>query len=901
MSVKKYVYFFGNSKVEGKASDKMLLGGKGANLAEMTNIGISVPPGFTISTEACKYYYANQKSYPDTLKEEILTNIRNLEKETGKKFGDKNNPLLISIRSGSVFSMPGMMDTILNLGLCDSTIEGLIQQTGSKRSSYDSYRRFIQMFGNVVLGIAHYNFEMILDSTKKKKKVLYDNELDAESLKKIIKDFQALVQDNTGLPFPQDPKEQLWKAIDTVFSSWMNERAITYRKLNDISENLGTAVNVQSMVFGNMGESSGTGVVFTRNPATGKKEFYGEFLQNAQGEDVVAGIRTPQSIAKLERIMPQIYKKLVQTSSLLEKHYTDMQDIEFTIEKEKLYILQTRNAKRTTLAEIRIAVEMVQEGLINKREAVKRINPNNLPSVLAKIFDKQEKEEAIKKQLLIGKGLAAGPGAATGIITFSAEKTVEFARQKKPSILVRIETSPEDISGMHSAEGILTARGGMTSHAAVVARGMNKPCIVGCTQLEINYEYSEAKFLQKEGFVSLKEGDWISIDGFTGEIINSRIRNVPSEIEQVLINKSLSLKSSFISQNYVKLMSWADSFAKLKVRANADTAEDASVARAYGAEGIGLCRTEHMFFGKKRILFMQEMIIASSKEERQKALNKLLKFQKEDFKKIFREMSSLPVTIRLLDPPLHEFLPHTDEAISQLSRDLNKKESLVKARIDELKEFNPMLGHRGCRLGITYPEITEMQIKAIIEAACEVTKEKIEVFPEIMVPLVGNHKEFTHQEKIIRKLAEEIIKDQGVQLDYLLGTMIEVPRAAITAEEIARAADFFSFGTNDLTQMGSGFSRDDAENFLKNYIEFGIYEKNPFQVLDREGIGKLIQIAIKQGQSIKPDIKLGVCGEHGGDPNSIEFCHKVGLDYVSCSPYRVPVARLAAAQAALLE
>ncbi|MCS6984635.1 MAG: pyruvate, phosphate dikinase [Leptospiraceae bacterium] len=897
---KKYVYFFGAGLTEGRASDKLLLGGKGANLAEMTLLGIPVPPGFTISTEACTYFYENEHRFPPELMEQIKENLEKLSGKTGKVFGDAKNPLLVSVRSGAPVSMPGMMDTILNLGLNKETVRGLMEKTGNPRFAYDSYRRFIQMFSQVVLSLEHDDFEHMLDNIKKKYHRLEDKDLSAEELQELVENYLAYVREKTGQDFPQDVMVQLEMAIRAVFLSWMNPRAVTYRKLHDISEKLGTAVTVQAMVFGNMGDDSGTGVGFTRSPINGEKRFFAEFLMNAQGEDVVAGIRTPFHIEKLCEIMPSVYEELHSVAQKLEAHYRDMQDIEFTIENKKLYLLQTRTGKRTAFAAVRIAVEMVEEGLIDEKTAVKRVDPASLPSLLANIFDEADKARAKKEGKVMARGLPAGPGAASGKMVFSAEKAVEWAKKGEQVILVRIETSPEDISGMHSALGILTARGGMTSHAAVVARGMNKPCIVGCASLMINYKTGILQVRGEDGkLFELKEGDYISIDGFTGEVLSAHLRTIPSEIEQVFIEKTLPIEKSLLAQHYQKLMEWADRFARLKVRTNADTERDARVARSYGAQGIGLCRTEHMFFAEDRILAVRQMILADTEEERREAIQRLLPYQREDFKAIFRVMASLPVTIRLLDPPLHEFLPQDEEVISELAMALRKEVRAIKQKIDELKEFNPMLGHRGCRLGISYPEITEMQARAIFEAATELTKEGYEVYPEIMVPLVGHWKELKHQEELIRKVADEVAQESGVKVSYILGTMIEVPRAAITADEIAEYAEFFSFGTNDLTQMGAGFSRDDSEHFLPRYLELGIYEKNPFQVLDREGIGKLIKIACELGRKTRPDIKLGVCGEHGGDPSSIAFCHEIGLDYVSCSPYRVPIARLAAAQAAL--
>ncbi|MBV6492398.1 MAG: Pyruvate, phosphate dikinase [Turneriella sp.] len=896
----KYVYFFSAKKSDGGAGDKKLLGGKGANLAEMSSLGIPVPPGFTISTEVCTYYYAHERKYPAELQAQIDKGIQNLEATIGKRFGDKKNPLLVSVRSGAPVSMPGMMDTILNLGLNDETVLGLIENTGNKRFSYDSYRRFIQMYGNVVMGMKHHDFEHILEQKKKVKGVDSDLGLDAEDLEKLVGEYKAEVKKVTGKDFPQAPKDQLSGAVDAVFASWMNDRAITYRKLNNISEALGTAVNIQSMVFGNMGDDCGTGVAFTRNPATGERKFFGEFLMNAQGEDVVAGIRTPLSIEKLGEKMPEALKELLAYADKLEHHYKDMQDIEFTIERSKLYMLQTRTGKRTAFAAIRTAVEMVDEKLIDEKTALKRIDAHTLPSLLAKIFDEKEKKDALAKGLVVAKGLPAGPGAASGKIVLTAEKAVEWKEANTKSILVRTETSPEDISGMHSSEGILTARGGMTSHAAVVARGMNKPCIVGCNQLEVDYAKGIVTFnLGTPEEVKLKEGDAISIDGFTGQVLNASLNTIASELEQVFVSKTMPMENSLLANQYSRVMQWADKYARLKVRTNADTPHDAQVARSYGAQGIGLCRTEHMFFHEERIAAVREMILSSTREEREKALAKLLPFQRDDFKGIFEEMQGLAVTVRLLDPPLHEFLPNDEEQIAELAKTFGKSVPYVHKKIEDLKEFNPMLGHRGCRLGITYPEITAMQTRAIIEAAAELVKNGKKVFPEIMVPLVGHYKELENQARVIRETAEAVQKEKGVKVDFLLGTMIEVPRAAVTADEIAHVAQFFSFGTNDLTQMTSGFSRDDSEHFLPYYIQKGIYPQNPFQVLDAGGVGKLIEIAIEKGRSTNPKIKLGVCGEHGGDPESIQFCHAVGLDYVSCSPYRVPIARLAAAQAAI--
>ncbi len=872
----KYVYFFGGGKAEGNAKMKMLLGGKGANLAEMTNIGIPVPPGFTITTEVCAYYYDHGKKYPPTLQAEIDKNLSKLEKAIGKKFGDPENPLLVSVRSGAPISMPGMMDTILNLGLNDVTVEGLAKKTNNPRFAYDSYRRFIQMFGNVVLGIEHSKFEHILEEVKKQRGVTLDTELDVDALKEVVEKYKQLVKEEKGFDLPQDPRKQLEMAINAVFESWNNPRAITYRKLNEIPDDLGTAVNVQAMVFGNLGPTSGTGVAFTRNPSTGEKKFFGEFLINAQGEDVVAGIRTPEPIDQLAKEMPKVYKQLVQVYKKLEKHYRDMQDLEFTVENGRLYLLQTRTGKRTAKAAVKIAVDMVKERLISKEEAIMRVSPAQLDQLLHPMIDPSQELK------VIAKGLPASPGAAVGKVVFTAEDAVEWKNKGEKVVLVRLETSPEDVAGMAAAEGILTARGGMTSHAAVVGRGMGKCCVVGCGDISV-YE-DEKKFVTKDG-IEVKEGDWISLNGSTGEVYLGQAKLIEPEI----------------AGEFKTLMRWADELRVLGVRTNADTPHDSQVARDFGAEGIGLCRTEHMFFAEDRIPAVREMIIArEDKEARQKALEKILPMQKSDFKEIFRVMKGLPVTIRLLDPPLHEFLPHTEEEMKQLSEQIGVPFEKIKEAVVELHEFNPMLGHRGCRLGITYPEIYEMQARAIFEAAAELIKEeKIKVEPEVMIPLVGHVKELQLMKEVVVNAAKEVMDRYGVKIKYKVGTMIEVPRAAITADEIAQEAEFFSFGTNDLTQMGCGFSRDDAGKFLPEYIEKGIYEKDPFVSLDQAGVGKLMKIAVELGRKARADIKLGICGEHGGDPDTIDFCHRIGLNYVSCSPFRVPIARLAAAQAAV--
>jgi len=867
------VYFFD----EGNKDMKDLLGGKGANLAEMTNLGIPVPSGFTITTETCHLYYESGKSFPKGLKGQVDTNIARLEKTMNARFNDAVNPLLVSVRSGAASSMPGMMDTILNLGINDQVVEALIRKTKNERFAWDTYRRFIQMFGNVVMEVPHHAFEEELQKIKSRKGVHLDTELDAKDLKQLVVDYKALIQKITKKSFPEDPRTQLDMAIEAVFGSWNNARAITYRKLNDIHGLKGTAVNVQSMVFGNMGESSGTGVCFSRNPSTGENKFYGEYLMNAQGEDVVAGIRTPQSIDQLAKQNPVVYKQLVAVRDKLEKHYHDMQDMEFTIQEGKLFILQTRNGKRTAHAALRIAVEMVAEKLIDKKTAVLRLDPSQLDQLLHKQIDPVAK----KKADLIARGLPASPGAAVGKIVFTAERAEELSKKDEKVILVRKETSPEDLIGMNVSRGILTARGGMTSHAAVVARGMGKCCVSGCQDIEVD-EKNKILVVKKTG-IRLKELEYLTLDGATGEVFRGQ----------------LNLVEPGLSGNFGILMQWADEFRVLKIRANADIPRDAKVAREFGAEGIGLCRTEHMFFEGDRIKAMREMILAESLEQRKKALAKLLPYQKADFLGLFKTMEGLPVTIRLLDPPLHEFLPKEDKEILELAKELKITAQKIRSISESLHEVNPMLGHRGCRLGITYPEITEMQVQAIMEAACELTKQKQDIVPEIMVPLVGNVAEFRNQKEIIHRVAQETMKRYGVTLKYMIGTMIEVPRAALTADAIAEEAEFFSFGTNDLTQMTLGFSRDDIGKFLPDYLHKNILEKDPFAVLDQVGVGQLVRMACEKGRSVRPAIKLGICGEHGGDPSSIAFCHKAGLNYVSCSPYRVPIARLAAAHAAL--
>ena len=885
----KYVYEFGDGTAEGKADMKLLLGGKGANLAEMSNLGVPVPAGFTISTDICAEYYKNNGKYSNEVKKQVEEGVTNVEKIMNAKFGDVNNPLLLSVRSGAPASMPGMMDTVLNLGLNENTIQGLIKNSGNERFGWDSYRRFVQMYGDVVLGMKPESkeeedpFEIIIEEMKVKKAVQLDTELSANDLKELVSLFKIAIKNGTGKDFPTDPWEQLWGAISAVFGSWNNQRAITYRRLNSIPANWGTAINVQAMVFGNMGDDCATGVAFTRDPATGNRDFYGEYLINAQGEDVVAGIRTPQPIndstksdadqKTLEEVMPQPYAELEKIYQNLEQHYKDMQDIEFTIQKGKLWMLQTRNGKRTAAAAVRIAVEMFDEGLIDKETAVMRVEPEQLDQLLHPTFDPKAPKN------VIAKGLPASPGAATGRIVFHADDAEEWAAKEENVILVRIETSPEDIGGMNVAKGILTARGGMTSHAAVVARGMGTCCVAGCSDISINYKNKEMIASGK----AYKEGDWISLDGSKGEVIEGKVATVTPEL----------------SGNFGKLMSWADEFRRLNIRTNADTPHDSTVARNFGAEGIGLCRTEHMFFEGDRIKAVREMILADDEAGRRKALEKLLPYQKEDFYGIFKAMHDLPVTVRTLDPPLHEFLPHENENQQEMADEMGITLDEVKAKVDSLHEFNPMLGHRGCRLGITYPEITEMQARAIIEAACQLTKEGVKVFPEIMIPLTGTKAELANQKKIVKEIAAKVMQEQNVEVDYLVGTMIEIPRAALTADEVAEEAEFFSFGTNDLTQMAFGYSRDDAGKFLKEYLDRGILEEDPFQVLDQSGVGILVEMAVTKGRETKPDLKIGICGEHGGEPKSVGFCHRVGMDYVSCSPYRVPIARLAAAQEAI--
>jgi pyruvate,orthophosphate dikinase len=901
----KYVYFFGGKKAEGKADMKNLLGGKGANLAEMVNIGLPVPAGFTITTEVCTYFYDNKKKYPKELKEQVEASLKKVEKEMGAKFGDPNNPLLVSVRSGARASMPGMMDTILNLGLNDVTVQGVIKNTNNPRFAYDSYRRFVQMYGDVVLGLKPVDkhdidpFEEILEKKKEEKGVKLDTELTADDLKELVEEFKGAIKEKTGHAFPNNPMEQLWGAIGAVFGSWMNERAIVYRKLNDIPASWGTAVNVQSMVFGNMGEDSGTGVAFTRDPASGENVFYGEYLFNAQGEDVVAGIRTPLPIAELKKDNKKLYIQLDNIRKILEKHYKDMLDIEFTIQQGKLWMLQCRVGKRTGFAAVKMAVDMVHEKLISKETSLLRIEPMQLNQLLRPIFDPKEKKAAVDSGKLMAKGLNAGPGAASGKIALSAEDAEAMAAKGDKVVLVRIETSPEDIKGMNAAEGILTQRGGMTSHAALVARQMGKVCVAGCGKLNISYK---DRTVGVEGSkIVLKEGDYISIDGSTGEVIEGKIETKPSEVIQVLINKTMTPKQSKVFQTYNSLMTWADSFRKLTIRTNADQPDQASNAIAFGAEGIGLCRTEHMFFGGDRILSVRKMIVADTVEERKAALAELLPLQRQDFFGIFKAMGEYPATIRTLDPPLHEFLPHEEKEIKELAEALNVDVKKIKEKIASLHEFNPMLGFRGCRLGVVYPEITEMQARAIIEAACDAAKAKIKVKPEIMIPLVGDVAEFKLQEDIVRRVAADVMKEKGVKINYMVGTMIELPRAALTADAIASRAEFFSFGTNDLTQTTFGLSRDDAGKFLPIYVEKELLPVDPFESLDQTGVGQLVQMGTQKGRSVRPALKVGICGEHGGEPASVEFCHRTGLNYVSCSPFRVPIARLAAAIAVVKE
>ncbi len=881
----KYVYNFGDGSAEGKGEMRELLGGKGANLAEMCSLGLPVPPGFTVTTEVCIEYYKNGKQFPAPLKAEVESAIATLEKSTGKKFGDPKNPLLVSVRSGARASMPGMMDTVLNLGLNDATVEGMAKATGNARFAYDCYRRFIQMYSDVVMGVEHYHFEEILEAKKDERGITLDTDLSADDLKELVEKYKAKVEDESGNPFPTDAKDQVWGAVRAVFDSWMNARAITYRKLNDIPESWGTAVTVQSMVFGNMGDDCATGVAFTRNPSTGERAYYGEFLVNAQGEDVVAGIRTPQPLTSISRqeshselpsmeeAMPVVFKQLVDVFEKLEKHHRDMQDIEFTVERNKLWMLQTRNGKRTAQAAIGIAVDMVNEKLLTTDEALLRVDALSLDQLLHPSLDPKA------EKIVLTKGLPASPGAAAGIVVFTAEEAEDRAHKGEKVILVRIETSPDDIHGMHAAQGILTARGGMTSHAAVVARGMGKPCVSGAGDLRIDYKKREFT----AGGKTVKAGDFLTINGSSGEVYEGRVPTVQPTL----------------SGHFATLMGWADAARTLKVRTNADTPLDAKTARDFGAEGIGLCRTEHMFFEPERIISVREMIVAETMEKRKAALAKLLPMQRRDFTELFRIMDGLPVTIRLLDPPLHEFLPHSPDEMQEVAKVTGLAVSAIQARCDALHEHNPMLGHRGSRLGITYPEIYAMQARAIFEAAADAEKEGIDVIPEIMVPLILGKRELDILKAVIDAEAQAVAKEKKSSVEYLVGTMIELPRAALKAGEIAQTAEFFSFGTNDLTQTTLGLSRDDSANFIEAYKQQGIFEKDPFVSIDVDGVGELVEIAATRGRATRADIKLGICGEHGGDPASIQFCQEIGLTYVSCSPYRVPVARLAAAQAAV--
>ncbi|HBG08477.1 MAG: pyruvate, phosphate dikinase [Limnochordia bacterium] len=867
----KWVYFFGDGQTEGQQGNRNLVGGKGANLAEMVSLGIPVPPGFTITTEACTAFYANNEQWVEGLEEQVMENLAKLEKSMGAKLGDAENPLLVSVRSGARVSMPGMMDTVLNLGLNDVTVEALAKKSGNPRFAWDSYRRFIHMYGDVVMGVDHELFEAAIAKKRADEGVELDNELSVEALKDLVKEYKAIVQKSVGTLFPDDPYEQLRGAIDAVFRSWNGARAIRYRQINHIPHDWGTAVNVQVMVFGNMGDNSGTGVAFTRDPSTGENVFYGEYLMNAQGEDVVAGIRTPNPISELKKGMPEIYAELERIYKLLENHYKDMQDIEFTIQEGKLYLLQTRTGKRTATAAVRIAVEMVEEGLIDKQTAVLRVEPEQLDQLLHPMIDPKAKYD------VIATGLPASPGAAAGRIVFTADEAERWYERGEKVILVRNETSPEDIGGMDVAEGILTARGGMTSHAAVVARGMGKCCVAGCSAAQID----EAKKTLTFGDTVLNEGDWITLNGTAGEVIVGQVPMVEAQV----------------SGNLDTLLHWADEFRALGIRTNADTPHDSQTALDFGAEGIGLCRTEHMFFEGDRISAVRQMIFAKDQAGREAALTKLLPYQKGDFKEIFRTMQGKPVTVRLLDPPLHEFVPQDEATITKLAGEMGMTVEALKARIESLEEINPMLGHRGVRLGVTYPEIYAMQARAIFEAAAELTKDGVQVFPEVMIPLIGTPQELKLMKDVCVEVADAVQKEFGVEFQYLVGTMIEIPRACVVADEIAAEAEFFSFGTNDLTQMSFGYSRDDAGTFLPQYVEKEILERDPFQTLDQVGVGYLVKLGVDKGRSVKPNLKVGVCGEHGGDPASIDFFHRVGLDYVSCSPFRVPIARLAAAQA----
>ncbi len=892
---KKYVYFFGEGKAEGKASMKELLGGKGANLAEMSSIGVPVPPGFTISTEVCDYYYKHGKKKPVELDKQIEINIKKLEKTMGAKFNDKVNPLLVSVRSGAAVSMPGMMDTVLNLGINDEVALALAKKTNNERMAWDSYRRFINMFGDVCMGVAHEHFEDELSRIKKKYKKKLDTDLTVEELKEVVDAYKKVYRKTVGKNFPTDAREQLGYAINAVIGSWNIPRAVRYREINKMHGLKGTAVNVQAMAFGNMGSTSGTGVAFTRNPADGTNKFFGEFLINAQGEDVVAGIRTPEPIADLKKEWPKMYKELDAIRHKLERHYKDMQDVEFTIQEGKLFMLQTRTGKRTGLAAVKIAVDMVKEKLISEKVALSRIEGEHLNQLLFPILDPKDKSAALSAKRCVAKGLPAGPGAANGQVVFTAEDAEQWVKKGKKVILARKETSPEDVSGMWAAKAILTSTGGMTSHAAVVARGWGKCCVVGCSELEIDYK---KKTIKVDGR-TIKEGDDISIDGSTGEVILGTVATSSSPVIAGIVEGKAGARKHPICKIFLEVMKWADKYRKINVRTNADSPKDAAAARALGAEGIGLTRTEHMFFEGERIWAVREMILADDQKGREAALKKLLPLQRKDFEGIFKAMNGYPVTIRLLDPPLHEFLPHEAKGQKEMAKRLKMSPAKVKAKVDSLHEFNPMLGHRGCRLSITYPEICVMQATAIIEAACNMAKKRVKVLPEIMIPLIGTKKEYDILEKIIRETADAIIKAKKVKLNYMVGTMMEIPRATLVADKVAQSAEFFSFGTNDLTQMTLGYSRDDVGSFLPDYIDHKIFREDPFASIDQEGVGQLVKLGVERGRKTNKKLKCGVCGEHGGDPASVKFFADVGLNYVSCSPYRVPIARLAAAQAAI--
>lgn len=888
----KMVYFFGEGSADGNAKMKSLLGGKGANLAEMTNLGVPVPPGFTISTEVCDYYYKHGKKYPKELQKQIDANIVKLEKAMGAKLGDAKNPLLVSVRSGAAVSMPGMMNTVLNLGLNDASVAGLAKKTGNERLAWDAYRRFIDMFGDVVMGVDHEHFEEKLSYIKKKYNAKLDNDLNAGQLKELVGEYKKVYQKYVKESFPNDAKDQLMSAVNAVFGSWNTERAVVYRRINKITGLLGTAVNVQAMVFGNMGNTSATGVAFTRNPSTGEKKFFGEFLINAQGEDVVAGIRTPEPISDLKKEMPRVYKELDAIRTKLEKHYKDIQDIEFTIQEGKLFMLQTRTGKRTGLAAVKIACDMVKEKMITPKEAIARIEGDQLNQLLFPIFDPKTKSAATT----IAKGLPAGPGAASGQVVFTAHEAEEWKKRGKKVILVRHETSPEDVAGMDAAAGILTSTGGMTSHAAVVARGWGKCCIAGCSALNIDYKKKEISVGDK----IIKEGDFISLDGSTGEVMLGDLKSSSSPVIAGVVEGKASAQKDEIYKMFIQIMKWADEYRKINIRTNSDTPKDSMVARRLGAEGIGLTRTEHMFFEGERIWAIREFILAQDIKSREKALEKLLPYQRKDFEGIFKEMDGLPVTIRLLDPPLHEFLPSDEAGIAEMAKRMDVSSEEIKNLVKKLHEMNPMLGHRGCRLSITYPELCVMQTTAIVEAACNMAQKNIKVLPEIMIPLIGTKTEFDYLEGIVRDTAEKVIKKSGKKINYLVGTMIEIPRAALVADKISESAEFFSFGTNDLTQMTFGYSRDDAGVFLPDYIKKKVLPEDPFQSIDQEGVGQLIKIGIERGRKTRKNLKVGICGEHGGEPRSVMFCHNVGMNYVSCSPYRVPIARLAAAQAVIL-